>query len=177
LGALALVVYVFAYTPLKRLTPQSTLVGAIPGAVPPLMGWACIRGRLDGTAVVLFLIVFLWQIPHFLAIAWIHRDQYGSAGLRMFPLFDPDGVRTGRQMVWYTVVLIAASLMPVTIGVVDWVSAVGVLIIGVVFLYTTIAFARRRTTDHARQVFEVSVLFLATLLLLFVLDAVVPIGR
>jgi protoheme IX farnesyltransferase len=176
LGAFALVSYVFVYTPLKTRTPLNTLIGAIPGAVPPLIGWASARGRLDSGALALFLIVFLWQVPHFLAIAWIYRDEYARAGLRMFPLFDPGGVRTGRQMVWYTAVLIPASLMPVTIGLADWVSAVGVLIIGAVFLYTTIVFARNRTTDHARQVFEVSVLYLAALLLLFVLDAMVHIG-
>jgi len=177
LGALALVIYILLYTPLKRLTPLNTLIGAIPGAVPPLMGWACVRGRLDGGAAFLFLIVFLWQIPHFLAIAWIYRDEYARAGLQMFPLYDPTGVRTGRQMVWYTAVLIATSLMPVAIGLVDWVSVVGVLIIGAAFLYSTIVFAGHRTTNHARQVFDVSVLFLAALLLLFVLDAVVPMGR
>lgn len=176
LGAFALVSYVFVYTPLKTRTPLNTLIGAISGAVPPLIGWASARGRLDSGALALFLIVFLWQVPHFLAIAWIYRDEYARAGLRMFPLFDPGGVRTGRQMVWYTAVLIPASLMPVTIGLADWVSAVGVLIIGAVFLYTTIVFARNRTTDHARQVFEVSVLYLAALLLLFVLDATVHIG-
>ena len=93
LGAFALASYVFIYTPLKTRTPLNTLIGAIPGAVPPLMGWAAAHGRLDRGAIALFLIVVLWQIPHFLAIAWIFRDQYASAGLRMFPLFDPSGVR------------------------------------------------------------------------------------
>src|SRR5262245_5651968 len=177
LGAFALILYVLVYTPLKRRTPLNTLIGAIPGAVPPLMGWVCVRGRLDGGAVILFLIVFLWQIPHFLAIAWIYRDEYARAGLRMFPLYDPTGVQTGRQMVWCPALLIPTSLTPVTIGLVGLISAVGVLIIGAVFLHTTIAFARNRTTIHARQVFEVSVLYLAVLLLLFVLDAIVPMGR
>src|SRR5262249_32137264 len=125
----------------------------------------------DLGAVVLFLILFLWQIPHFLAIAWIYRDEYARAGLRMFPLFDRGGVRTGRQMVWYTTVLIPASLMPGAMGFVGWVSAVGVMIVGTAFLFTTIAFARDRTTSRARQVFLVSVVYLAALLLLFVLDA------
>jgi heme o synthase len=176
LGAFALVSYVFVYTPLKRRTPLNTLIGAISGAIPPMMGWAAVRGRLDMEAAALFLIVFLWQVPHFLAIAWVYRDEYARAGLRMFPLFDPGGVRTGRQMVWYTAVLIPASLMPISMDLAGWVTAVGVLIVGVVFLYTTIAFARDRTTDHARQVFRASVLFLAVLLLLFVLDATLHIG-
>jgi protoheme IX farnesyltransferase len=176
LGAFALVIYVLVYTPLKTKTPMNTLVGAISGAVPPLMGWAAIRGRLDMGAVALFLIVFLWQIPHFLAIAWIYRDEYARAGLCMFPLFDSSGARTGRQMVWYTAVLIPASLMPVAMGFVGWISAMGAMMVGAAFLCTTVAFARDRTTDHARQVFRVSVLFLAILLLLFVFEATLHIG-
>src|SRR5262245_61879251 len=177
LGAIALVIYVLVYTPLKRRTPLNTLIGAIPGAVPPLMGWACVRWRLDGAASVLFLIVFLWQIPHFLAIAWIYRDEYARAGLRMFPLFDPSGARTGRQMVAYTLALIPASLTPVATGGGGWVTAPAVLLAGVVFLFTTIAFARNRTTHQARQVFRASVLFLVVLLLIFVLGALVPMRR
>jgi protoheme IX farnesyltransferase len=177
LGAVALVIYVLVYTPLKRRTPLNTLIGAIPGAVPPLMGWACVRGRLDGAAALLFLIVFLWQVPHFLAIAWIYRDEYARAGLRMFPLFDPSGVRTGRQMVGYSLALIPVSLTPVVTSGDGWITAAAVLLAGVVFLFTTVVFARNRTMHHARQVFRASVLFLAVLLLLFVLGALVPIGR
>jgi protoheme IX farnesyltransferase len=176
LGTFALVVYVLVYTPLKRRSTLNTLVGAVPGAVPPLMGWAAIRGNLDVGAAVLFLIVFLWQIPHFLAIAWIYRDEYARAGLRMLPLFDSSGAQTGRQMVSYAAVLIPTSLMPVTMGLTGWVSAAGVTIAGAVFLHTTFAFARNRTTDHARRVFQASVLYLAALLVVYVLDATLHIG-
>jgi protoheme IX farnesyltransferase len=176
LGAIALIVYVLIYTPLKTRTPHNTLVGALPGAMPPLMGWVAAGGELNAGAAVLFLIMVLWQIPHFLAIAWIYRDEYARAGLRMFPLFDPSGVRTGLQMISYTAVLIPASLMPASMGLVGGVSAVGVLIVGAIFLYTTIAFACNRTTEHARQVFQTSVVYLAVLILVFVLDATLHIG-
>lgn len=176
LGAVALVLYVLVYTPLKTRTPHNTLVGAIPGAMPPLMGWVSTHGRLDGGAVVLFLIVFLWQIPHFVAIAWIYRDEYARAGLRVLPLYDPSGVRTGRQMVWYTLVLIPTSLTPLVTREGGWITALGVLIAGAVFLYSTLAFARNRTTQQAHQVFRISVLYLATVLLLLVLDATLHLG-
>jgi len=176
LGAFALVTYVFIYTPLKTRTPHNTLVGAIPGAMPPLMGWAAGRGELDSGAAALFLVLLLWQIPHFLAIAWIYRDEYARAGLRMFPLFDPSGVRTGRQMVAYTLVLISASLMSLTMGRAGWVCAIGVVTAGAVFLHMTIAFARNRTTENARRVFHVSVVYLAAVILLFVLEATLHLG-
>ena len=177
LGAFALVSYVFAYTPLKERTPLSTLVGAVPGAVPPLIGWAAARGRLDGGALALFLIVFLWQIPHFLAIAWIYRDQYARAGFRVLPVLDPKGVQTGKQMIRYTLVLIFASLMPCVLGIGSWLSGIGALILGAAFLYNAIVFARvvawsgdQATTRAARQVLRISLLYLPGLFLLLVLD-------
>jgi len=171
LGALALVSYVFIYTPLKRRTVLNTLVGAIPGAIPPLMGWVAARGRLDSAALVLFLIVFLWQVPHFLSIAWIYRDEYGAAGHVMLPVSDPKGVQTGRQMIRYTLALILASLAPCIVGMSSWISGLGAVVLGAVFLYTGIAYARTPTTDLARQVFLASLVYLPVLLLFFVLDA------
>jgi heme o synthase len=171
LGMFALVSYVFVYTPLKRRTPLNTLIGAVPGAVPPLIGWAAARNGLDDGAVALFLIVLLWQIPHFLAIAWIYRDEYASAGLRMFPLFDPGGVRTGRQMVWYTLALIPTSLLPFVIGTSGRIAAFGAVILGAAFLCAALTFARNRTTPNARLVFRMSLVYLSGLFLLFVLDA------
>ena len=176
LGVFALVSYVFIYTPLKKRTPHNTLIGAIPGALPPLLGWATARGRLDGGALALFLIVFLWQIPHFLAIAWIYRDEYARAGLRMFPLFDPHGVRTGRQMVLYALVLIPASVLPVVMGFGGWITALGAAILGADFLLASARFARQPTTPQARQVFRTSLVYLSALLLLFVIDAAVRRG-
>jgi len=176
LGAFAFVVYVLVYTPLKTRTPLNTLVGAIPGAVPPLMGWAAVRGRLDGAALVLFLLVFLWQIPHFLAIAWIYRDEYARAGLRMFAESDPNGVRTGRQMVWYTLALIPASVAPIATSGGSWIFALAALLAGAFFFSSTFAFARNPTMHHARDVFRMSVVYLAALMLLYVLDATLHIG-
>jgi protoheme IX farnesyltransferase len=171
-GAFALVSYLLVYTPLKERTPLSTLVGAVPGAVPPMIGWAAARGSLDSGAFALFLIVFLWQVPHFLAIAWIYRDQYARAGLRVLAVLDPDGVQTGRQMIRYTLALIFASLMPCVLGISGWLSATGALFLGAVFLYKTLVFARAGTTHAARQVLWTSLLFLPGLLLLLVLDVV-----
>jgi len=171
LCSLALVGYVFIYTPLKRQTTLSTLIGAIPGALLPLIGWAAAAHQLDGGALVLFLILFLWQIPHFLAIAWIYRDEYARAGLYVLPVFDPDGVQTGRQMTRYTFLLLLACLMHFVLGHGSWISGLGTSLLGVFFLNAVLVFARKPSTDHARQVFRTSLLFLPGLLLLFVLDA------
>jgi protoheme IX farnesyltransferase len=177
LGAFALVSYVLVYTPLKERTPLSTLVGAVPGAVPPLIGWAAARGRLDGGALALFLIVFLWQVPHFLAIAWIYRDQYARAGFRVLPVLDPHGDRTGQQMIRYTLVLIFASLLPCVLGMGGWLSGLGALFLDAVFLHRAFVFARAGTIYEARQVFRWSLIFLPALLLLFALDALLAYGR
>jgi protoheme IX farnesyltransferase len=177
LGAFALVSYVFVYTPLKERTPLSTLVGAVPGAVPPLIGWAAARGRLDPGALVLFFIVFLWQVPHFLAIAWIYRDQYARAGLRVLPALDPQGVQTGKQMLRYTVVLTLVSVMPWALGIGGWISGMGAVVLGALFVYSTLVFAHAvaSSSNHAatlgaRQVLRMSLLFLPALLLLLVLN-------
>jgi protoheme IX farnesyltransferase len=170
LGAFAFVSYLLVYTPLKERTPLSTVVGAVPGAVPPVIGWAAAGGGLDGGALALFLIVFLWQVPHFLAIAWIYRDQYAQAGYRVLAVVDPHGVRTGRQMIRYTVALTFAGLLPCAQGVGGWLSGVGALALGALFLLRARAFARTPTTEQARRVFRTSLLFLPALLLLLVLD-------
>ena len=177
LGVFALLSYVFVYTPLKTRTTLNTLIGAIPGAVPPLMGWAAARGRLDTDALALFLIVFLWQVPHFLAIAWIYRDEYERAGLRMLPVFDPDGTQTGREMIRYTLALVPASLLPCALGFGGWPSGLGALALGGIFLLSVISFARAPTRNNARRVFRTSLLFLPALLMLSVLDATLLSGR
>src|SRR5205823_13996681 len=135
-------------------TALNTLIGAVPGAVPPLIGWAAARGSLDVGALALFLIVFLWQVPHFLAIAWIYRDQYARAGLRVLPVADPQGTQTGREMIRYTLVLILASLMPSALGLGGWLSGTGALALGAGFLYNVLGFARTGTVDEARRVFR-----------------------
>src|SRR4029077_14450213 len=136
------------------------------GAVPPLIGWAAARGRLDADALALFLIVFLWQVPHFLAIAWIYRDEYARAGLRMLPVFDSDGTRTREEMVRYTQALIVVSLLPLLLRLGSWIFGIGALILGGIFLFRVIGFARTPTTLQARQVFRTSLLYLPALLML-----------
>src|SRR5213076_1099602 len=116
LAAATLVTYLIVYTPMKRRTSLATLVGAVPGALPPLIGWAASRGALSIGGLALFAIVFLWQIPHFMAIAWMYRDDYGKAGFPMLPVVEPDGRRTGRQAVAYAAALVPASLIPALAG-------------------------------------------------------------
>ena len=151
LGVFALVSYVFVYTPLKSRTTLNTVIGAIPGAVPPMIGWAAARGRLDVGAFILFLILFLWQLPHFLAIAWIYREEYARAGLHMLPVVDSDGKRTCRQMLRFTVLLILVSLWPFVTGQPHWISALAILILGSAFLSLVVTFAQAQTTWHAAR--------------------------
>lgn len=162
--------YVFLYTPLKRKTPLNTLVGAMPGALPPVIGWVAVRGKLDPEAVALFLIVFLWQVPHFLAIAWIYREDYARAGLCMLPVLDRDGIETGRQMVRYCLVLIPASLVPVALGLAGPLYLVGALGLGIAFLTYAIGFVRASSNLQARRVLRASLIYLPGLLALLLLD-------
>jgi protoheme IX farnesyltransferase len=162
--------YVFVYTPLKRLTTLNTLIGAVPGALPPVIGWVAAGGSLGGGLAALFLILFLWQVPHFLAIAWIYRDDYARAGLRMLPVFDPDGGLTGRFMVLYCLALIAASLGPV-LGGAGLLYLTGALVLGVGFLTSALRFWHSSTKEQARRVLKASLLYLPVLLALLLLDA------
>jgi protoheme IX farnesyltransferase len=165
--------YVFVYTPLKRKTPLNTLVGAVPGALPPVIGWTAVRGSIDREALVLFLIVFLWQVPHFLAIAWIYRDQYARAGLCMLPVVDTDGTQTARQMVRYALVLIPVSLMPTALGGAGWLYGIAAVLLGVGFLHSCLAFGRAASVTQARRVLRASLLYLPVLLIMLLIDAVV----
>lgn len=162
--------YVFLYTPLKRKTPLNTLVGAMPGALPPVIGWVAVRGKLDPEAAALFLIVFLWQVPHFLAIAWIYREDYARAGLCMLPVLDRDGIETGRQMVRYCLVLIPASLVPVALGLAGPLYLVGALGLGIAFLTYAIGFVQASSNLQARRVLRASLIYLPALLALLLLD-------
>jgi protoheme IX farnesyltransferase len=172
LGALTLISYLFIYTPLKRVTWLNTAVGAVPGALPPLMGWTAARGELGGEGWSLFAILFFWQIPHFLAIAWLYRDEYAKAGFAMLPVVDPDGFRTGRQAVSHTLGLILASLMPAFFGLAGTIYFAGALLLGIVFLGFAVLFARALSMERARQLFFVSITYLPLLLGLMVLDKV-----
>lgn len=162
--------YAFVYTPLKRKTTLNTLVGAVPGALPPVIGWTAMRGTLDREAAALFFILFLWQVPHFLAIAWIYRADYARAGLRMLPAADPTGTMTGRQMVSYCLALIPVSLAPVLFGLAGPVYTAGALVLGLFFLGTALTFLRTTKTPQARRVLHASLLYLPVLLALLLLE-------
>jgi protoheme IX farnesyltransferase len=172
LGAVTLGSYLFVYTPLKRVTWLNTTVGAIPGALPPLMGWTAARNELGGEGWALFAILFFWQIPHFLAIAWIYRDEYARAGFVMLPAVDPHGHRTGRQAVSHTLGLTCASLLPALFGLVGGMYLAGALLLGLVFLTMAVLFSRELTVPRARGLFFASILYLPLLLGLMVLDKV-----
>jgi protoheme IX farnesyltransferase len=172
LGAVTLVSYVFIYTPLKRLTWLNTAVGAIPGALPPLMGWAATGRELSAGGWSLFAILAFWQIPHFFAIAWIYRDEYAKAGFKMLPVEDADGSRTARQAVSHALGLLPVSLLPFLFRLAGPVYLVGALVLGVAFLGSAILFARELTVARARQLFFLSILYLPLLLAMLVLDKV-----
>jgi len=170
LGAGALASYVLVYTPLKRVTSLCTVVGAVPGAIPPMMGWAAARGTLDPPAWGLFAILFLWQLPHFLAIGWIYRDDYARAGFPMLTVTDGDGRSTGRQMV-----LSCAALIPVTLaaGLLTFAGAGylwSAVALGLLFLAGSARFAWKKSLASARGLFLISVLYLPALLGLMVFD-------
>jgi protoheme IX farnesyltransferase len=173
-AGMTFVSYVGIYTPLKARTPLNTLVGAVPGALPPVIGWAAVRGRVDQEAMTLFVILFLWQVPHFLAIAWIYRDEYARAGLCMLPSVDPDGTQTGRHMVTWCLALIPASLGPVLLHAAGPVYFAGAVGLGLGFLVPALAFRRARSLSRARRVVRTSLLYLPGLFALLLLDAALP---
>lgn len=172
LGAVCLVLYVFLYTPLKRVTTLNTVIGAIPGALPPLMGWTAATGRIDVAGWALFAVLFFWQLPHFLSIAWIYRDDYAKAGYKMLPLYDPTGQRTASQAVSHTLGLLPISLFPSLFGLTGWIYFSGALILGVLFFALAVVFARSLSLQAARRLFLVSILYLPLLLGLMVFDKV-----
>lgn len=172
IGALTMISYVFVYTPLKTRTTLNTLVGAIPGGLPPLMGWAAARDQVSKEGWALFAIIFFWQLPHFLAIAWLYRDEYSKAGFVMLPSRDPSGERTGRQAVSHTLGLIPVSICPAIFGVSGVVYFFGALVMGMLFLLCAIRFSRELTRVRARQLFFASILYLPLLFGLMALDKV-----
>jgi protoheme IX farnesyltransferase len=173
-AALTFAGYVGVYTPLKPRTALNTLIGAVPGAMPPVIGWCAVRSPFTLEAVNLFLVLFLWQVPHFLAIAWIYREEYARAGLRMLPVIDGRGRRTGQQMVLYCLSLVLVSIAPILSAGAGGLYFVGALGLGAGFLATTLAFQRRLTLAHARRVLRASLWYLPGLLVLLLLDRVFP---
>jgi protoheme IX farnesyltransferase len=172
IGAVTLTSYLFIYTPLKRLTWLNTLVGAVPGALPPLMGWTAARGELSSEGWALFAILAFWQIPHFMAIAWMYRDEYARAGFKMLPAIDPDGRRTGQQAVSHTLALLVVALCPFAFKLAGPVYLTGALVLGAGYLWCAIQFSRQLTLARARQLFLASILYLPLLLAVMVLDKV-----
>jgi len=164
--------YLFLYTPLKTRSSLATLVGALPGALPPVIGWAAARGALDAGAFVLFAILFLWQIPHFLAIAWLYREDYARAGLPMLPVLDPDGRLTGRQAVAHSLGLLLVSLTPAAAGMAGVVYLAGALLLGLGFLALAVRAAVKWTPEAARALFLGSLVHLSALCALLLLDRV-----
>jgi protoheme IX farnesyltransferase len=171
LGLTVIAGYVFAYTPLKTRTTLSTLVGAFPGAVPPLIGWTAARGTISLEGWILFAILFLWQFPHFLAIAWMYREDYGRAGILMLPVVEPDGRVTAQQIVVYTVMLLPVSLLPTVMGMAGRLYFVGAIVLGLLFLYSSLRAAFSMSRQQARRLLLASVLYLPLLFGLMVLNS------
>lgn len=164
LAAATIGIYLFAYTPLKRISTANTLVGAIPGALPPLIGWAAARNDLASPAWTLFAILFFWQLPHFFAIGWMYREDYKQAGFVMLSGRDAEGARTGRQSVFFTVLLLVASVTPVWFGLASLLYLPVALSLGAIFLALAFRFQTRRSLPTARQLFFGSIIYLPLLL-------------
>ncbi len=172
LGACSAITYLALYTPLKMRTPWCTFVGAFPGAVPPLIGWAAARNSLDAPAWLLFAILFVWQFPHFLSIAWIYREDYARAGIRMLPVVEPSGRSTFRQIVGYSVVLILASLLPAIAGLAGILYLFGALLLGLALLQMSLWTAREQTNRSAMWLMHSTVIHIPVLIVLLVIDKI-----
>lgn len=170
LGLIVIVGYVLVYTPLKTRTSVSTAIGAIPGALPPLMGWTAAANDITLAAWALFAMQFLWQFPHFMAIAWMYREEYAKAGILMLPVVEPSGRLTSRQIVLFTVMLLPVSLAPFFLAISGFVFLVGAIILGVLFLIVSIQSARAKTNEMARRLLLASVIYLPLLFILMVAD-------
>ncbi len=170
LGIIVFVGYVLLYTPLKKYTSASTAIGALPGAMPPLMGWTASANEITLGAWILFSIIFLWQFPHFLAIAWMYKEQYAKAGIKMLPVLEPEGKITARQIVIFTILLLPVSIAPFFIGLAGWVYLVGASLLGTWFLMASIKTARAKSVEQARKLLLVSVIYLPLLFALMVFN-------
>lgn len=160
LGLVVIVGYVLVYTPLKTRTTVSTAIGAVPGAMPPLMGWTAAANEITIAAWILFVFLYLWQFPHFLAIAWLYREQYAKAGIKMLPVVEKAGEITAYQIVLFTLLMLPVSIGPFFAGVSGWVFLVGASVLGAWFLVVSLMMARDRNEERARQLLLTSVLYL-----------------
>ena len=172
LALITSLMYLFIYTPLKKLTWLNTSVGAIPGSIPPIGGWVAATGRLDPEAWILFAILFFWQHPHFYAIALMFKDDYKKAGLKMLPVTEPDGSRTNRQIIWHSFLLIPVSVVPVYIGILGMIYFWSAIILGVGYLISGFILAKQYSVDNARFVLRVSVFYLPILFLTIMIDKI-----
>ena len=170
LALATLAIYLLVYTPMKRTSNLSTLVGAVPGALPAVIGWSAARGDIAIGGWTLFAIVFLWQIPHFMAIAWMYRDDYRNAGFPMLPVVEPDGQRTGQQALLYAAALLPVSIGPTVVGLAGWVYFWLALVLGIALLVLSVQFARARTERSARALFFGSIIYLPLIWAVMVLD-------
>lgn len=170
LGLVVIVGYVLVYTPLKTRTSASTAIGAIPGALPPLMGWTAAANEISLGAWSLFAMQFLWQFPHFFAIAWMYREEYAKAGILMLPVVESDGRITARQIVIFAVMLLPVSLAPFFFGISGTIFLAGAVPLGVWFLYNSVQAARAKSKERARRLLLVSVIYLPLLFILMVAD-------
>ncbi len=182
LGAVTLTTYLFLYTPLKRISPVATTIGGIPGALPPLMGWVAARNEITFGAMVLFAILFFWQMPHFFSLAWLYRKDYARAGYRLLTVVDKNGSRTSRHVLGNCAALIPLSLIPSVIGMTSTLYFIGAITAGAFFLAFAVMFAASFASDHednsartnlsARRLFFASLVYLPVLFLLMVIDKV-----
>jgi protoheme IX farnesyltransferase len=172
LALATLIIYLVVYTPMKRQTPLSTVVGAVPGALPPLIGWTAARATVDAGGLSLFAIVFLWQIPHFMAIAWMYRDDYSKAGFPMLPVIEPDGRRAGRHALIYALALLPISLMPTWAGVSGWIAFAIAAVLGIALIVLSARFAAARTDQSARTLFYATITYLPLLWTALIIDKV-----
>ncbi len=170
LALITALMYLFIYTPLKKLTWLNTPVGAIPGAIPPIGGWVAATGSLDPEAWILFAILFFWQHPHFYAIALMFKDDYKKAGLKMLPIVEPNGSRTNRQIIWHALLLIPVSVIPVYINLLGMIYFWAALILGIGYLLSGFILAKQYSVNNARLVLQVSVFYLPILFLTIMVD-------
>ncbi len=170
LGIVVIVGYVLVYTPLKTRTSASTAIGALPGALPPLMGWTAATNEITLGAWALFAMQFLWQFPHFFAIAWMYREEYAKAGILMLPVVEPEGRLTARQIVLFAIMLLPVSLAPFFLGISGFIFLGGASILGIWFLWASIRSARAKTKEEAKRLLLVSVIYLPILFILMVAD-------